>query len=1630
MHSLSTLHEVFDAVSAADRNLRPMLSDLANFVGAQCASIKETLFATAAICGGLASHNNPTAVEEAELQVALRSALAYLEKAHSDAGPLLFFRRGSLGYELAEVIRGLQHTARKVHAAGLSTRDATLGADAAPVNTWLTGIEAQLRAEVAQLFAAHSGDLHAMLAASQHNPLTVSLLRAALLAEDPVELTQRRLTDDDTSRHLFELHPDDVDMDVRKITKKGRVLEELVSIGRGAYGQVFKGRYLGVPVAVKEFPDETASINLFEREVAMLCALRHPNIIPMIGFTRGDRAEDAKYALVTPLLAKSFTKAIVDPSYSVQERLRWCVDIACALVYLHGRDTPVRHGDLKPANVMLDAEGNAVLLDFGLATASMTATWHTRGGGFTPGYAAPEVQAGGGQTTAADVFAFGLVLYEVCHRRPWFKDIDLRGHATHVEFLRAGLSPPLSLHAIPAFVASLIAQCLATNPSGRPSSAELLQKIRAAGAARANNLTEGGPTPFHPLPDGYVARDSAAVTFAALLVDDPPDAVQRLVAAIQFKTDEVVHDLDILRRGQSHDEVFAIVAYTSDVCRFGLSNERNVWKRLNAVLRQRNLKEFSPFADYYSHLMRGLNKIPPEVPTVVWRGLNEVTLEQLGPRYAVGQRVCILGFTSTSMLKDVMTGFTATATSPGAASVMLRIETCEGRSLQPYSLQTKEAEVLLAPNALCEVTVAVRADALAELTSFPGCEQLPARTAMVTLKQLPTPIPVTATPCAWRIITSTHEAQALSITERIAVRVKSDASVTLEVLAHIGENVRYLRVDASCDAAVAQGIQSCSALFSLQLHSATDEGLRGLEFLPILEELNLAGCAQITDLSCLRTCRALKKVDLTDTGVTDAGIRGLELISTLEELYVALDTPTFSSVSVSDVRHLASAKALKRLDLSGTKVTTEGILGLEFIPTLQELDLSSTSVADVRHLASAKALKRLDLSGTKVTTEGILGLEFIPTLQELDLSSTSVADVRHLASAKALKRLDLSGTKVTTEGMVGLERAVEAAKRDALGSVERQERHSAKSRVGQGQDSPDSFQRRANKRSPFVESFDDVPLGSVFASGASAQIRSVTGRPDTLAKIYHHHVISNAEGCQRETDILQSLQHDYIVSIRSIIKDGDVVRGYLMEAMDGNLLNTILTAEQRLVALRQCAEGLSYAHSRGITHGDVKPENCLVRVRNGMVTAKVCDFGMARVLSTMASTTIHSGAVLYTAPEGNTHPKAADVFAFGVTMWMVLSAGHDHGLGNSIADVMRGIAEGRRPPLDIPSLQKLPSYARVCELLQWCWAAAPTRRPTMVEVMLAPRMQATSSLTWSRFERYRVSSPLDADHDLFQRVTSLLHRDPSLSRCCVRRVQLVQHDDRDVFWRIHRAEAASLKRSRYLRVSPPSSNSAKAASAVLAAFAAKAAPHRQSLANPINDDNDPINDDNDGLARIIFAWHGTPKNLVDAVCRDGLRTLRETDAGFFGDGVYLTMEADYARRFAGKTMCDDAQQRATLILYACSVSQAYPVTLEADYRMPTADMDRDDCGYSRFYHRTAPSKPLEAKYDAHFLPVRDCGTYHPWDGTTQTGRDVDYQAATEEHPVPALRPTAHELVLGNPLRCTPVALVEVGLRTA
>jgi hypothetical protein len=251
-------------------------------------------------------------------------------------------------------------------------------------------------------------------------------------------------------------------------------------------------------------------------------------------------------------------------------------------------------------------------------------------------------------------------------------------------------------------------------------------------------------------------------------------------------------------------------------------------------------------------------------------------------------------------------------------------------------------------------------------------------------------------PIEWHTVTTVDEAQALSLAERSTLHVSSSAErTTLAVLAAIGADVRYLRLDALCNAAVAHGVQLCSSLLSLRLDNATDDGIRGLEQIPTLEELEFSYCQRLTDVSCLADCPALKKLTLACVGVTDAGIRGLERIPKLEEL-------TFTNCSqITNVSCLATCPALKKLVLSAVGVTNAGIRGLERIPTLEEVQFNDCSqITDVSCLGTCPALKKLVLSTVGVTDAGIRGLEHIPTL-EIRNRRRSDEDVEYGPTGKA-----------------------------------------------------------------------------------------------------------------------------------------------------------------------------------------------------------------------------------------------------------------------------------------------------------------------------------------------------------------------------------------------------------------------------------------------------------------------------------------------------------------------------------------------------------------------------------------------------------------------------------------------------
>jgi Leucine-rich repeat (LRR) protein len=204
-----------------------------------------------------------------------------------------------------------------------------------------------------------------------------------------------------------------------------------------------------------------------------------------------------------------------------------------------------------------------------------------------------------------------------------------------------------------------------------------------------------------------------------------------------------------------------------------------------------------------------------------------------------------------------------------------------------------------------------------------------------------------------------------------------------------------------------------------------DGSIQGLELLPALEELDLSGARNLKSVANLSACETLKRLTLTDChhcppdGQSgDDGILGLERIPALEQLDLRCTNTT-------TVSHFSVCKALKKLDLDYCeKLTDSGILGLELIPTLEELSLWGTNITTVSHLVTSKALKKLNLGGCdELIDDGIAGLEQIPTLEELNLTGTRITTVVRLSASKALKKLVLDSCKeVTDEGIAGLDR--------------------------------------------------------------------------------------------------------------------------------------------------------------------------------------------------------------------------------------------------------------------------------------------------------------------------------------------------------------------------------------------------------------------------------------------------------------------------------------------------------------------------------------------------------------------------------------------------------------------------------
>lgn len=221
-------------------------------------------------------------------------------------------------------------------------------------------------------------------------------------------------------------------------------------LGSGGFGVVYKAVSIRgkkqVAVKVLERPENDDAVKRFQREVRVLTQLDHPNVIKVISFD----VDVAKPWFAMPLATRSLREVIPHLGPGKEEEVEAIFrQVLSGVGYAQNR--AVIHGDLKPENVLIMADGSAMVSDFGMGrrpeadTEAATLTDHRAG---TPTYASPEqlalVQPADART---DIYSLGKLLYEMLTLNlPW---------------------PSVDLGSVPEKYRYIVGRCIRPDPPGR-----------------------------------------------------------------------------------------------------------------------------------------------------------------------------------------------------------------------------------------------------------------------------------------------------------------------------------------------------------------------------------------------------------------------------------------------------------------------------------------------------------------------------------------------------------------------------------------------------------------------------------------------------------------------------------------------------------------------------------------------------------------------------------------------------------------------------------------------------------------------------------------------------------------------------------------------------------------------------------------------------------------------------------------------------------------------------------------------------------------------------------------------------------------------------------------------------------
>jgi len=279
-------------------------------------------------------------------------------------------------------------------------------------------------------------------------------------------------------------------------------------------------RNVAIKILPPQFTFDYTLAGRFKQDARQVAQLQHPHILPIIDFGEQD---GIKY-LVMPLITDgTLADRLKGSPLPLEEVYRVISQIGGALDYAHHNG--VVHSDVKPGNILMDEQGNCLLSDFSIVrlVAGTSQLTHTGELISTPAYMSPEQARGDQVDHRSDVYALGMVLYEmVTGRVPFQADTPWK---ELIKQVNEPLLPPHSLNPnLPEPVEWVVVKALAKDPADRyQSTTEMVQALEVACLA-SQTSQNAGPAYQNGLPTIPPVEHRDNPTLQRSIVSDPPVA--------------------------------------------------------------------------------------------------------------------------------------------------------------------------------------------------------------------------------------------------------------------------------------------------------------------------------------------------------------------------------------------------------------------------------------------------------------------------------------------------------------------------------------------------------------------------------------------------------------------------------------------------------------------------------------------------------------------------------------------------------------------------------------------------------------------------------------------------------------------------------------------------------------------------------------------------------------------------------------------------------------------------------------------------------------------------------------------------------------------------------------------------